>query len=35
MDICLESFDYTVVNEGKIGSIVSRIKSALLACSTR
>lgn len=34
MDICLESFNYTnsnVVNEGKIGSIVSRIKSALLA----
>lgn len=34
MDICLESFDYTnndVVNESKIGSIITKIKEALLS----
>lgn len=34
MDICLESFNYTnndVVNESKIGSIITKIKEALLA----
>lgn len=34
MDICLESFNYTnndVVNESKIGSIITKIKEALLS----
>lgn len=34
MDICLESFNYTnndVVNEGNIGSIITKIKEALLS----